>query len=140
MTDLRHEVPTHLGAEDKPLLGLAMHQLTYLLVGFSVAYAAWNQWPELPLAARLALALASLAAAAVVALVRPCGRGLDDWVFVLLRAAGVPKRSAWHPRQPDPASWRAAGTAWADLAPRPEASNRPVGQRAATARRPEAGR
>jgi hypothetical protein len=55
--------------------------------------------------------------ALVFALVRPSGRSLDEWVFVALHHAAVPKASIWRPREPDPSVWTRAGSEWEELKP-----------------------
>ena len=117
MAAKRHEIPTHLNVEDKAFFGLSVRQVTYLTVGFSGAYGLWSNWPDLPLAARVALAALCLLVAAAVALLRPGGRGLEEWAFVALHYTAVPKLAVWHPREPDPALWLPSASAWADLAP-----------------------
>lgn len=117
MARARHEIPTHLNVEDKVLYGLSVRQVMYLTIGCATGYALWNQWPELALVLRLGLAAACLALATVVALVRPYGRGLEEWAFVALHYLAVPKVSVWRPRTSDPARWRPGGGRWAELAP-----------------------
>ena len=119
MPDTSHEIPTHLQVEDKPLLGLSARQLAYLLAGASAAYALWQQGAGLPPGPRAALAAACLLVAATVALLRPLGRGLDEWAVVVLRAAAVPRRSRWRPREPAPPDREPCGAAWAEFAPHP---------------------
>lgn len=119
MAAKRHEIPTHLNVEDRAFYGLSARQFTYLIVGLATSYGLWNQWPDLPVAVRLALAVACFALAAAVALVRPHGRGLEEWAFVLLHYAAAPKASVWRPREPDPVAWRPSATGWAELSPRP---------------------
>ena len=119
MPDTSHEIPTHLQVEDKPLLGLSARQLAYLLAGASAAYALWQQGAGLPSGPRAGLAAACLLVAAAVALVRPLGRGLDEWAVVVLRAAAVPRRSRWRPREPAPPDREPGGAAWAEFAPHP---------------------
>jgi hypothetical protein len=114
----RHEIPTHLNVEDKVLLGLTVRQVTYLMVGAAGAYALWQRWPGLPAGLRLGLAAACLAAAAALALVRPHGRGLDEWAFVALHFAAVPRACVWRPREPARSGRLVDGTRWAELAPR----------------------
>ena len=116
MTRRAHEIPTHLNVEDKAFFGLSVRQLTCLIVGASSAYGLWNQWPELPVGPRAGLAAACLVLGLALALVRPGGRGLEEWAFVLLHYAATPKRSVWRP-EPDPAEWRPAGLAWTELEP-----------------------
>ncbi|MGD9893044.1 MAG: PrgI family protein [Dehalococcoidia bacterium] len=118
MARSRHEIPTHLNVEDKVLYGLSVRQVMYLTVGCAAGYAIWNQWPDLALVIRLGLAVACLALAAAIALVRPHGRGLEEWVFVALHYLAVPKVTVWRPREPDRATSRPTGGRWAELAPR----------------------
>jgi len=115
----RHEIPTHLSVEDKAFYGLSARQFMYLTVGLATSYGLWNQLLYLPVAARLALAVACFALAAALALVRPHGRGLEEWAFVALHYAAAPKASVWRPREPDQAAWRPSATGWAELSPRP---------------------
>lgn len=117
MTRARHEIPTHLNVEDKVFYGLSVRQVMYLTIGCATGYALWNQWPELAFVIRLGLATACLAVATAVALVRPHGRGLEEWAFVALHYLAVPKASVWRPRTSDPARWRPADGRWAELAP-----------------------
>ena len=119
MARARHEIPTHLNVEDKVLYGLSVRQVMYLTIGCAAGYALWNQWPELALVFRLGPAAVCLALAMAVALVRPYGRGLEEWAFVALHYLAVPKASVWRPRAPDPATWRPSGGCWAELAPQP---------------------
>ena len=119
MAAKHHEIPTHLNVEDKAFYGLSARQFMYLTVGLATSYGLWNQWPALPVAARLALALACFALAAALALVRPHGRGLEEWAFVVLHYAAAPKASVWRPREPDPVAWRPSAARWAELSPRP---------------------
>src|SRR5919197_6313144 len=108
-----HEIPTHLNVEDKAFFGLSVRQLSCLIVGASSAYGLWNQWPELPLGLRAGLSAACLLVGLALALVRPGARGLEEWAFVLLHYATMPKRSVWRP-EPDPAAWSAGGLAWTE--------------------------
>lgn len=119
MAHQRHEIPTHLNVEDKAFYGLSARQFTCLTVGLATSYGLWIQWPVLPVAARLALAAACFALAAALALVRPHGRGLEEWAFVALRYAALPKACVWRPGEPDPAAWRPAASHWAELSPLP---------------------
>lgn len=114
----RHEIPTHLNVEDKAILGLTVRQLTVLTVGLSSGYALWSGWPELAVGVRAGLALTCVLLAAALALLRPRGRGLEEWAFVALHYLATPKSSTWRPREPDPATWRPARAAWEELDPR----------------------
>jgi len=118
MAPTRHEIPTHLNVEDKAFYGLTARQLMWLMVGGASGYGLWTQSPDLPAGLRLALAGLCFALALALALVRPQGRGLEEWAFVALHYAALPKRSAWRPREPQPAAWRPAGEDWAERAPR----------------------
>ena len=118
MSHRRHEIPTHLNVEDKAFYGLSARQATYLIVGISGSYGFWNQWPHLALAPRLAVALACLAVATALALVRPCGRGLEDWVFVILRYAAVPKAVVWRSSERDSGPLWPSAARWEELTPR----------------------
>jgi hypothetical protein len=113
----RHEIPTHLNVEDKAFYGLSVRQVTHLTVGAATAYAAWNQWLWAPAAPRLVLALGCILVAAALALLRPGGRGLEQWVFVVLHHAATPRRAAWRVPEPSPDAWRPRGGDWAELAP-----------------------
>jgi len=119
MAAKHHEIPTHLNVEDKAFYGLSARQFMYLTIGLATSYGLWNQWPDLPAAARLALAAACFALAAALALIRPHGRGLEEWTFVALHYAAAPKVGVWRPREPDPAAWRPSAARWAELSPRP---------------------
>ena len=95
----RHEIPTHLNVEDRAIYGLTIRQVMYLIVGGAGGYALWNQWPGLPLALRGAIVLPCLLAALILALMRPYGRGLDEWLFVALHHFAVARASVWRPRE-----------------------------------------
>ena len=93
MDDWRHEIPTHLNVEDKAFYGLTARQVMLLIAGASSGYGLWNQWPDLPMALRIALAVSCLVLAAAIAFVRPYGRGLEEWAFVALHYLTLPKTS-----------------------------------------------
>lgn len=118
MASQRRQIPTHLNVEDKAFYGLSVRQFTYLTIGFATSYGLWNQWPDLPVAARLVLAAACFALAIALALVRPHGRGLEEWAFVVLHYVAMPKSGVWRPQDPDPTSWRPSASRWAELTPR----------------------
>jgi len=115
----RHEIPPHLNVEDKALYGLSVRQVMYLTSGCSLGYDLWNQAAYLPIDVRATCAAASALAALIFALVRPHGRGLEEWAFVVLHFVAVPHVSVWRPREPDRDPRRSSEGAWADLAPRP---------------------
>jgi hypothetical protein len=113
----RHEIPTHLNVEDRAFYGFTIRQVMYLTVGGAGAYALWNQWPALPLVIRGALIVPIVILALIFALVRPAGRSLDEWVFVALHHAAVPKVSIWRPGEPDLAVWTTLASEWEELKP-----------------------
>jgi hypothetical protein len=88
-----------------------------LTVGCSTAYTLWNQWPELPMALRVGIAAITVILSAVLALVRPYGRGLEEWAFVALHYAAIPKTSAYHPAEPEVEAWRPTAVGWVEIAP-----------------------
>ena len=138
---LRHEIPTHLDVQDKVLFGLTTRQTMHLLLGLAAAAAVWTHLPSselVPVAVRFAAVAVCLCAALVAALVRPHGRGIEEWAVVVLRYAATPRRSVWRPspRSDLPLSTPcadarpsiAAGSAgWIDLSPSIESGRRPVG-------------
>lgn len=113
----RHQIPTHLNVEDKVIWGLSVRQVTYVVLGAASAYALWDQWPHLPTSLRLAQAVAVLVIAAAFALIRPYGRGLEEWAFVSLHYVAIPKVNVWRPREPDPARRQSTVGDWQELAP-----------------------
>ena len=119
MTTDRHEIPTHLNVEDRAFYGLSVRQVMYLTGGFSLGYGLWNQWGDALPELRLALAITCALVAVTMALVRPAGRGVEEWAFILLRYMAIPRRSVWRPAEPDPATWRGPDAHWVDLGPRP---------------------
>ena len=119
MSLIRHEIPTHLNVEDKALFGLSVRQVMFLTVGLSLAYGLWNQLPDLILPLRLGLAALAFIPLVAVALLRPGGRPLEEWVFVAIHYAVVPRSSSWRPREPSLAEWRLQGSDWESLKPEP---------------------
>lgn len=95
MTD-RHEIPTHLTVADRAFLGLTMRELLSAAVGLALAYGALVDLP-LPFAARVALAVAVVAATGVLVLWRPGGRAAEEWAFALLRYWSSPRVAVWRP-------------------------------------------
>lgn len=113
----RHEIPTHLGVEDKAYFGLSVRQVMVLTIGCSAAYALWNQWPEASTVLRIGLAAVIVIFSALLALVRPYGRGLEEWAFVGLHYAAIPKTSVYRPMEPEIADWRPTAAGWVEIAP-----------------------
>lgn len=93
----RHEIPTHLGVEDRIVAGLTTPQLLVLLAAGCAAYAAWQDTTALPHGMRLLLGGAIVVSALIAALVRPHGQSLLLWVLVLLRYLVVPRVCLWQP-------------------------------------------
>jgi PrgI family protein len=114
---LRHEIPTHLNVEDKLLLGLTMRQFLYVLVGSSMAYNLWEQTVDLLSPLHVGLPAICALAALAMALLRPCGRPLEEWLLAGALYVGRPRHSSWRIGDPDPADWRPANFAWQELAP-----------------------
>ncbi|HZR97752.1 MAG TPA: PrgI family protein [Chloroflexota bacterium] len=117
MSGPRHEIPTHLNVEDKAFFGLSVRQVMVLTVGLSTAYGLWTGWPGLSSALRAALAVVALTLALVLALVRPHGRGLEEWLFVVLHYLRTPRVAVWRPREPHHDAWDRGESAWAETAP-----------------------
>jgi hypothetical protein len=115
----QHEIPTHLNVEDKLMFGLTMRQFLYVLVGASVSYGLWNQLADGPFALRASVVAACLLLTAAVALLRPYGRPLEEWLLAGCVYAATPRRATWRPRDPSPADWRPAAGAWHELTPSP---------------------
>ena len=88
-----HDVPTHLQAEDRVLLGLTFPQIVAAMAVLGLAYGVWQRAAFLPeghwrIAAAVTFAILGLAAVVV----RPGGRALPAVVLDLLRFALTPKR------------------------------------------------
>jgi hypothetical protein len=124
-----------LNVENRAFYGLSARQIMYLTVGATLSYGLWNQTSDLLFAARIALAVLCLGFATALALVRPDGRGLEEWAFVALHYVAVPRSSVWRPREPDPTSLRPGPEDWQELTPRvawtPESSDAGVGRKGA---------
>ena len=117
MNTRHHEVPTHLNVEDRIMLGLTVRQLLYLLVGSSAVYTLWEQTAGLAGPVHVALAALSGAVTLGFALLRPAGRGLEEWLVVALVYCATARQAVWRPREPAPADWRLAGAGWQELTP-----------------------
>lgn len=94
----RHEIPTHLDVADRAFAGLTVRQLLTLAAGLALAYGAASDLP-LPLAPRLGLAAAALVVTVLIAVWHPGGRPAEEWAFVLLRYASIPRVAVWRPRE-----------------------------------------
>ncbi len=118
MAHRRHEIPTHLNVEDKAFYGLSARQTMYLMIGISGSYGLWNQWSDIPTGLRLVLALGCLVIAAAVALLRIQGRALEEWLFMILHYAAVPKVAVWRRSEPDSEQVWPSALGWEELTPR----------------------
>lgn len=117
MSHRRHEIPTHLNVEDRAFYGLSVRQATLLIVGLAGGYGLWSQWPDIFPILRLAIAATCVGAAAALALFRPGGRGLEEWIFVALRYLSLPKSAVWRPRVPGTESCQSPALFWEELSP-----------------------
>jgi hypothetical protein len=70
-----------------------------------------------PSALRMALTGLCLAVAVALALVRPYGRPLEEWLLAGALYAASPRSTSWRVSDPDPSDWRPASAAWRELAP-----------------------
>ena len=98
MSGQRHEIPTHLDVADKAFGGLTMRQLLTAAIGLALAYGAASDLP-VPLSVRLVIAATVLVLTVVLALWRPAGRPVEDWVFVLLRFWSARRVATWRPSE-----------------------------------------
>ena len=87
-----HEVPTHLQAEDKVLLGLTFPQIVAAAAVVGLAYGIWQQATFLVGYGRIAAAVVFAVMGLAGIVVRPGGRALPVVVIDLLRFALSPKR------------------------------------------------
>ena len=117
MRPKQHEIPTHLDVEDKLLFGLTARQFLYVLMGASSAYALWEQLVLAPTPVRMGIPAVCVLASVVVALVRPFGRPLEEWLIAALIYFGRPRRTTWRTPEPDISDWRPASASWQELAP-----------------------
>jgi hypothetical protein len=117
MPSRQHEIPTHLNVEDKLLFGLTMRQFLYVIVGCSVAYWLWDQAVNSPAVLRVTVTGVCLLLAAALALLRPFGRPLEEWLLAATAYASVARRASWRPREPELADWRPVSAAWHELTP-----------------------
>src|SRR2546423_14047938 len=111
MPRAHQEIPTPLDVEDKLLFGLTARQFLYLVVGCSLAYGVWQQ-PALADGVRIGLAVACAACAAAVALVRPLGRPLEEWLAAGAFSAATPRPSTRRPPGPRPPHRRLPSGGW----------------------------
>ena len=117
MPTRQHEIPTHLDVEDKLLFGLTARQFLYVLMGASTAYALWEQLVTAPAALRIGVPIVCMLVAVAMALLRPFGRPLEEWLVASLIYSGRPRRATWGTREPALSDWRPASAAWHELAP-----------------------
>lgn len=96
-----HEIPTHMEFEDKMLLGLTGRQVAIVMAGFSCAAGTWGALAFVPVVLRAFAGSVVLVAALALALVRPGGEGLEEWLFAWIRFHALPSRAVWQS-----ADWR----------------------------------
>jgi hypothetical protein len=121
-----HTIPTHLGVEDRLMLGVTARQLVRLLASASIAYGVWDQLSWIPPAPRAALVTLVVAAGTALALVQPAGRPLEEWLFVASAYMLTPKRHTWQPTSDARSLHVQDPSTWAELTPEPEwAARRP---------------
>ena len=96
----RHELPTHLGAANKPFLGLTLQQFFALLgAGAGGVILAGHLPPALPVAVRLLAGALLCLTLVVLTLVRPAGKPLLVWVRLLFAYAGQARVTVWTRRE-----------------------------------------
>ena len=117
MAQQHHEIPTHLNVEDRAIYGLTIRQVMYLTIGLAGGYGPWNQLQAFPVILRGGLAVLCLVLALTFALLHPHGRSLDEWAFVALHHAAMPKASVWRPREPQISDPHEYSNDWEDLMP-----------------------
>ncbi len=116
-----YELPTHLQVEDVLIAGLTARQLVRLMVGASLAYGLWDQTAALPMLVRLSATVVLAFAGLLLALIRPAGRPLDQWLLAALLFAVSPHKQLWRRTPAEFLRLRATRTqGWAELAPRPD--------------------
>lgn len=108
----QHEIPTHLGVVDRMFWGLSARQVAILVSGASCAYWAWHNPPWLPGTARGALTALVALLAVCLALVRPGGRGLEEWGFAWLHYVAMPRTSTWRVGEPARAHSHTGRSEW----------------------------
>jgi hypothetical protein len=111
----RHEIPTHLDAPDRFLFGLTAKQAMQLMAAAASMYGLLNN-EVLPPEVRLPLAIVSVLVGVLVALVRPDGRAVEEWLVLLAFHVATPRQFVWRP-VPFGADWE-TDTRWANLRPR----------------------
>ena len=116
-----YELPTHLQVEDVLIAGLTARQLVRLMVAASLAYGLWDQTATFPVFIRLSATVVLAFAGLLLALIRPAGRPLDQWLIAALLYAVSPHKQLWRRTAPEFLCLRASRTqGWAELAPRPD--------------------
>ncbi len=102
-----HKIPNHLEVEDMFILGLTIRQCVLIGVGAAMAYALFTDVfaaiadPVLGLVASLAAAFVLFGCLLAIALVKLAGRGLDEWLLVLLIYWLRPRIYLWRFNYPD---------------------------------------
>ncbi|HET8627691.1 MAG TPA: PrgI family protein [Thermomicrobiales bacterium] len=116
---IRRAVPTHLTLEDRAYLGLTARQVVCLALAAVAGYGLCLEGHASPGPARAAGFAACLAVGAAFAFVRPLGRNLEDWLFVVAHYLLTPRYALWRPRPPAAGRQDGADHDWAGAAAPP---------------------
>lgn len=92
----RHEIPTHLDAPDRFLFGLTAKQAMQLMAAAAGTYGTLDN-PVLPVEAKLPLAVVGALLGLALALIRPGGRALEEWLVLLACHVASPRQMVWRP-------------------------------------------
>jgi hypothetical protein len=113
-----HEIPNHLNTEDRAFFGLSVRQFTDLIAGLGGTYSLWHQAAGWPLGLRAGVTGLALTVGLAMALWKPGGRRLEQWLFAFVRYQMTPRRATWRSRRPDPQEWLPSARSWPELSPR----------------------
>ncbi len=118
---LIYEVPTHLNVEDSLIFGLTARQLLRISVGWSLAYAVWDQTPWFLDGLRGGLAGAFVGLGLVLGLLQPAGRPLDQWLLAVVLFSVTPRHRVWRLLDRGPRNEHTSDAPdWAEQSPVPE--------------------
>lgn len=102
-----HKIPNHLEVEDVFILGLSIRQCVIIGIGAAMGYALFTDLfaaiadPVVGLIVGLVAAFLLFSCLLAVALIKLAGRGLDEWLLVLLIYQLRPRISLWRFNSPD---------------------------------------
>ena len=83
---------------------LTARQIVRVAVGASLAYEVWDVSSPFPSGLRLALTACLVVSGLLLALLRPGGRPLDQWVLAFMVFVVIPRRRVWRASTPSAAS------------------------------------